>query len=90
MALIGQLSEANTADAVLAKHRVGATTQAAPRVSASGELGRSCLLDFHTGFGHVLNLPSLSSLRERHAEQPEQFLALLVGLSRRNEEIISN
>jgi len=38
LALVGQLSKADTANAVLAKHRMGAAAQPTPGVSAGREL----------------------------------------------------
>ena len=47
LASVSELAEADTADTVLAKVRVGSATDLASVVSAGGELGFSLLLEYH-------------------------------------------
>ena len=47
LALVSQLAEADTADAVLTKVSVRSATDFASVVSAGGELGFSLLLEYH-------------------------------------------
>src|SRR5699024_12846353 len=56
LALVGQLAEAHTADAVLAQHRVGPAADAAAGVCAGGELCRAGLLELHRQLCHFGNL----------------------------------
>ena len=56
LALVGQFTEADTADAVVTQVSVGAAAQLAAVVLASGELRRSLLLQDHRFLSH-LSLP---------------------------------
>ena len=57
LALVRQLAEADTADAVVAQVGVGTTADLAAVVTASRELGGTLLLELHRSFCHVSSLP---------------------------------
>ena len=63
LALVRQLTEADTADAVVAQVSVGSTADLAAVVLAGGELRLALLLEDHRFLSHVIIL--LSSRRER-------------------------
>ena len=52
LALVSQLTEADTADAVVPEVSMGTTAQLAAVVLAGGELGRTSLLDLHRSLCH--------------------------------------
>ena len=52
LALVSQLTEADTADTVVPKIGVGTAAQLAAVVLAGGELGRTGLLDLHRSLCH--------------------------------------
>ena len=52
LALVSQLTEADTADTVVPKISVGTAAQLAAVVLAGGELGRTGLLDLHRSLCH--------------------------------------
>ena len=52
LALVGQLTEADTADTVVPEIGVGTAAQLAAVVLAGGELGRTGLLDLHRSLCH--------------------------------------
>ena len=52
LALIGQLTEADTADAVVPEVSMRAAAQLAAVILAGGELGRTGLLDLHRSLCH--------------------------------------
>ena len=82
LTLVGQFSEANTAQAILAQYRVRTAAQTATGVSAGGEFGLSLLFEFHAKLCHLI-LPPL--LLKGHAQQGEQLFALFVSLGAGNE-----
>ena len=57
LALVSQLTEADTADAVVAQVSVGAATDLAAVVAAAGELRLSLLLQNHRLLSHNFSLP---------------------------------
>ena len=57
LTLVSQLSEADTADAVVAQVRMRTTADLAAGVSTSGVLGLSLLFHFHGFLRHNLDLP---------------------------------
>ena len=57
LALISQLTEADTADAVVAQVSVGAAADLAAVVLAGGELSRSLLFQNHRFLSHILSPP---------------------------------
>ena len=57
LALVGQLTEADTADTVLAEVSMGTTADLAAVVLAGGELGRSLLLEDHRFLSHIFSPP---------------------------------
>ena len=57
LALISQLTEADTADAVIAQVGVGAAADLAAIILAGGELRRSLLLENHGFLCHSLTPP---------------------------------
>ena len=57
LALVSQLTEADTADTVLAQVSMGTTADLAAVVSAGRELGGTLLLELHRSFCHVSSLP---------------------------------
>ena len=56
LALVGQLTEADTAHAVVTQVSVGTAAELAAVVLPGGVLGRTLLLDFHRSLSH-LSLP---------------------------------
>ena len=52
LALVGQLTEADTADTVVPEVSMGTAAQLAAVVLAGGELGRTGLLDLHRSLCH--------------------------------------
>ena len=57
LALVSQLTEADTADAVVAQVSVGAAADLAAVVLAGGELSRSLLFQNHRFLSHILSPP---------------------------------
>ena len=57
LALISQLTEADTADAVVAQVSVGAAADLAAVVLAGGELSRSLLFENHRFLSHISSPP---------------------------------
>ena len=57
LALVRQLTEADTADAVVAQVSVGTAADLAAVVATGGELGRSGLLELHGKFRHFSSPP---------------------------------
>ena len=57
LALVSQLTEADTADTVLAQVSMGTTADLAAVVSAGRELGGTLLLELHRSFCHCGSLP---------------------------------
>ena len=57
LTLVGQLTEADTADAVVAEVGVGTAADLAAVVLAGGELRRSLLLEDHRFLSHVSSPP---------------------------------
>src|SRR5262245_5434003 len=79
-ALVGELPQADPAEAELAVHRAGAAAAPAARVLAHLEALLAGLLDTKRGLGHSLAVPSLG--RERQAEAAQQRPRLVVRLGR--------
>ena len=57
LALVRQLAEADTADAVVPEVGVGTAADLAAVVATGGELGRSGLLELHGKFRHFSSPP---------------------------------
>ena len=57
LALVSQLAEADTADAVVAQVGVGTAAELAAVVAAAGELGLALLLENHRFLSHVVPPP---------------------------------
>ena len=67
LTLVGQLAEADTADAVVPQVSVGTTADLAAVVAAAGELGLSLLLQDHRLLSHKFFLLLSGRRRERRA-----------------------
>ena len=78
LALVGQLTAADTADAVVPQIGVGTAADFAAVVLAAGELGFRLLLEDHRLFRHFF--PSSLSALEGRAHQLQEGLGLFVGL----------
>ena len=78
-ALVSQLTEANTAAAVVAQVGVRTTANLAAGVCTTGVLGLSMLLDLHRLLCHVVSSSFL--LDKGCAQLGQQFLSFFVGVS---------
>ena len=74
-----KLSEADTADAVVAQVSVGTAADLAAVVLAGGELRRRLLLEDHRFLSHCV-APPLCFGDERGAHELEQLACFLIGL----------
>src|SRR4051812_11237459 len=80
-ALVGELPQANAANAELPEHGARTPTAAAARVCADLVLRRPLLLDNEARLRHVVLVPPLAvGARERQAESLQQCARLFVGL----------
>ena len=77
LALVGQLTEADTANAVVPQVSVGSAADLAAVIAAAGELGLSLLLQDHRLLCHLLYPPKSSG--EGSAQLGQQLLGFLVG-----------
>src|SRR5699024_10392300 len=77
LALVGQLTEADTANTVIAQVSMGSAADLAAVVAAAGELSLSLLLQDHRLLCHLLNPPKSSG--EGSTQLGQQLFGFLVG-----------